>query len=215
MTFRNLIHVYLNNSNQPWSKFGIDLFLGTNLDKKPTNEEAMFLPDYLKMGFDSALINRRPLVSQSNVILPWPQEDKNANSLLSPFFLFSALLIIVGVISLNKTGRSHKALILFDSVFFLIIGLLGTLMALLWIVRIDTVCRNNFNILWALPTHVAAAFFLFKKKNWIPKYFQITFWISIALAFAWLFIPQQLNNAVGPILLLIIIRSYYHSKKIT
>jgi Domain of unknown function (DUF4105) len=215
VTFRNLIHVYLNNGNQPWSKFGIDLFLGTNLDKKTTNEEAMFLPDYLKKGFDSALIHRRPLVSQSHVILPWPQEDKNPNSLLTPFFLFSALLIIVGVISLNKTGRSHKALLFFDSVFFLIIGLLGILMALLWIIRIDTVCRNNFNILWALPTHVVAAFFLFKKKIWIPKYFQITFWIGIALAFAWLFIPQQLNSAVGPILLLIIIRSYYHSKKIT
>ena len=46
-TFRNLIHTYLDKGGQYWSKLGIDLLLGNNLDEKVTNDQAMFLPDYL------------------------------------------------------------------------------------------------------------------------------------------------------------------------
>lgn len=213
VTFRNLIHSYLDKSNQYWSKFGIDLFLGTNLDKKPTNEEAMFLPDYLKKGFDSAQVNHQPLVSQSQIILNWPDPDNDSGSWFTPFIVFTILLIIVSAVLFSKISWAHKALTVFDSLFFLLVGLLGLLMAILWIIRVDTVCRNNFNILWALPTHIVAAFLLYRKKSWIQKYFQIVFWMSMALAVTWFFIPQQLNNAVGPIILLIIIRSYHYSKK--
>jgi hypothetical protein len=41
-TFRNLIHFYLNRGGQQWSKLGIDILLGSPLDKKVTNSEAMF-----------------------------------------------------------------------------------------------------------------------------------------------------------------------------
>ena len=53
-TFRNLIHVYLDSGGQQWSKLGIDMLLGNPMDKKVTNREAMFLPDYLLMAFDSS-----------------------------------------------------------------------------------------------------------------------------------------------------------------
>lgn len=213
VTFRNLIHSYLDNSHQYWSKFGIDLFLGLNLDKKPTNEEAMFLPDYLKRGFDSATIDRHPLVSRSEVVLKWPDNSVHSGSWFSPLLAFTLLLIIVGLISLSKIRSKQKLLAIFDGVFFFSIGILGILMLVLWLIRVDTVCRNNLNLLWALPTHAIAAFFVNSKRKWVQSYFQVVFWISIVLAFTWFFIPQQINNAVGPLLLLIIIRSYYHSKK--
>src|SRR5436190_10121911 len=50
ITFRNLINEYLDSSYHYWSKLGIDILLGTPVDKKLTNDEAMFLPDYLLMG---------------------------------------------------------------------------------------------------------------------------------------------------------------------
>jgi hypothetical protein len=213
LTFRHLIHAYLDNNQKYWSKFGIDLFLGINLDKKMTNKESRFLPDYLKKGFDSAYINKQPLVQQSNIIIDWPQQGKDSLYWFTPFVVFTILLVIVGALSLSRSSWACKALLIFDSIFFFVIGLLGVLMLTLWIIRIDTVCRNNFNILWALPTHIFAAFFLRSSKAWVQKYFQITFWIGIVLAFTWFFIPQQLNNAIGPIVLLIIIRSYHYGKK--
>jgi len=56
-TFRDLIHHYLDSGGQYWSKLGIDILLGAKLDKKVTNRQAMFLPDYLLKGFDSATVN--------------------------------------------------------------------------------------------------------------------------------------------------------------
>jgi hypothetical protein len=216
VTFRNLIHSYLDNSNQYWSKFGIDLFLGMNLDKRVTNEEAMFLPDYLKKGFDSIVISGRPLVGQSQIVLKWPDNKLHSdNSWFSPFLTFTLLLIMIGGLSLSKARAAQKTVSIFDSLFFLLIGILGTLMVILWVIRADTVCRNNLNILWALPTHLVVAFLLNRKIKWVRTYFQIVFWISIVFAFTWFFIPQQINNAVGPLILLIIIRSYRYSKKIT
>jgi hypothetical protein len=214
-TFRHLINSYLDNSHQYWSKFGTDLFLGLNLDKKLTNEEAMFLPDYLKKGFDSTLINGKPLVSQSQIVLRWPDITERSTSWFSPFVTFTLLLIAVGAVSLSKTSWAHKTLAIFDSLFFLLIGILGVLMVTLWVIRVDTVCRNNLNVLWALPTHMVVAFLQNRKIKWVRTYFQIVFWISIILAFTWFFLPQQINNAVAPLILLIIIRSYHHSKKIT
>lgn len=212
LTFRNLIHSYLVKQGHHWSMFGIDLFLGINLDKKMTNKEARFLPDYLKKGFDSAGINQQPLVMESKVLLPWPQLGQGSRSWFTPFLVFTILLVAVGALSLRKTSFTAKALAIFDGIFFFVVGILGLMMLTLWIIRIDNVCRNNLNLLWALPTHVVAAFFLRSKRPWVSRYFLVVFWISIVLAFTWFFIPQQINNAVGPLILLIIIRSYHYSK---
>ena len=59
-TFRQLIHSYLDKGEQYWSKLGIDMCLGWHLDARVTNEEAMFLPDYLMKGFDSAATKQSP-----------------------------------------------------------------------------------------------------------------------------------------------------------
>ena len=212
VTFRDIINPYLDLNNQYWGKFGTDLFLGMNMDKKLTNEEAMFLPDYLKKGFDSTQVKQQPLVNQSQIILNWPKAPPG--TWFTPFVVFTILLVVIAAVSLGNRAWSRKVLAVFDSLFFLLIGILGSLMLLLWVIRVDTVCRNNLNILWALPTHIAAAFLLHLKKNWLQKYFNVVFWINITLAFTWFFLPQQINNAVAPILLLLIIRSYYYSKKI-
>jgi hypothetical protein len=54
-SFRDMIHEYLDRQQKNWAKFGIDMLLGSNLDIKPTNVEAIhFLPDYLYRGMDSA-----------------------------------------------------------------------------------------------------------------------------------------------------------------
>ncbi|HET9279969.1 MAG TPA: hypothetical protein VFN95_17360, partial [Flavitalea sp.] len=137
----------------------------------------------------------------------------HSRSLFSPFILFTILLIVIGAISLSKIQNKQKLLTIFDGVFFFSIGVLGILMVVLWLIRVDTVCRNNFNVLWALPSHVIGAFFVNSNRQWVKTYFQIVFWIGIVFAFTWFFIPQQINNAVAPLVLLIIIRSYYHSKR--
>ena len=52
-TFRQAIHVYLDNNQQDWSKLGIDILLGQPTDKIMAASEQEFLPDNLLAALDS------------------------------------------------------------------------------------------------------------------------------------------------------------------
>lgn len=211
-TFRNLIHSYLNAGNSYWSKLGIDLLLGVKLDRKVTNEQAMFLPDYLLKGFDSALVNNRPLVTPPQPVLQMPALFTQS-SFFTPFIVFSILLLAVIALSFVKANWAFKALGTFDFLFFFILGLAGWLLLFMWFGTDHVVCRNNYNLLWALPTHAAMAFFVHKNASWVKRYFTVVFWLTVLLAVAWFFLPQQMNTALVPIILLIIHRSWSLSKR--
>lgn len=211
-TFRNMIHSYLDKSGQPWSKLGIDILLGSRLDKKVSNEQSMFLPDYLLEGFDTARIASRPLVGSKQTVLEYRPLNSEASN-LTPLLFFSILLMIVAALTFLGTKWAQQLMNIFDRIFFFSLGLLGLLLLTLWIIRLDTVCRDNFNLLWALPSHLYIAFVLGKNKKWIKKYFRITIIISLLTLLAWFFLPQQLNTALIPLLLIIITRSFFRSKK--
>ncbi|OQP62110.1 hypothetical protein A3860_29615 [Niastella vici] len=207
-TYRNLIHTYLDKNNQYWSKLGIDILLGSTFDKKVTNDEAMFLPDYLMKGFDSATANGHPLVAQTQTVLAMTAEPP-AGALMTPLFIFSILLIITGLLSFSTNSWAQRCLNVFDCIFFLFLGICGILMVTLWTIRIDTVCRNNFNVIWALPTHFFIAFVVYLKRRWLQQYFRVVFALTLLFAVSWFFIPQQFNMAVLPILGIILLRSYF------
>lgn len=210
-TFRDLIHSYLNAGHEYWSKLGIDILLGAKLDKKVSNKEAMFLPDYLLKGFDSAVVNNHPLVSTPQTILQMPS-PLSENSFFTPSIVFSLLFVIVFALSFVKSNWANVTQSVFDFLFFFILGLAGLLLLFMWFGTDHKVCRDNFNLLWALPTNVVMAFFVHSKKPWVKNYFKIVFWITIVLTLTWFFLPQQMNNALIPILLLIIFRSWRLSK---
>lgn len=211
-TFRNLIHDYLQKGGQHWSQLGIDILLGSPLDKKIDNREAMFLPDYLLMAFDSAAAGNKQLVTEKNNLLPAAitRQDK---SFFTPVVVFAVLFLLVLALSLWKQHSYSVFFKLFDFSFFLAPGLLGILLVFMWFGTEHAMCKNNFNLLWALPTHAVAAFFLFSKKQWVPFYFRFIFFYSLVLLGAWFALPQQLNTALVPVLGIIIVRSHFISKR--
>lgn len=210
-TFRDMIHTYLDRGGQYWSKLGIDLLLGAKLDKQVTNQQSMFLPDYLLKGFDKAFVSdtvgNQPLVSPPQTILPMPS-PLNKGSLFRPAIIFSFLLLLVLALSLFKTKGAATALQVFDFLFFFILGLAGLLLLFMWFGTDHVVCRDNFNLLWALPTHVVLAFFVHRKKQWVGNYFKGVFVVTLLLTAAWAFLPQEMNNALLPLLALILLRSW-------
>ncbi len=210
-TFRNLIHEYLNKGGQHWSKLGIDILLGSPLDKKVTNSEAMFLPDYLMMAFDSATFNGKPLVSEKNSLIN-AFENKKSNTLFTPFILFSILFLVICVVSFLKKEWVNF-LNFFDFIFFFLLGLLGSWLVFMWLGTDHAMCKNNFNLLWALPSHLPIAFFLFSKKAWVKKYFSILFYVTGVLIAAWFFLPQQLNIALLPVAGIVLVRSYFKKQE--
>jgi hypothetical protein len=91
----------------------------------------------------------------------------------------------------------------------LLLGLIGVVIITLWAIRIDTVCRDNFNAGWALPTHLPVAFVVYLKRKWLQQYFKVVFVLTLLFGICWWFIPQQINTAVAPLLGIIAIRSYF------
>jgi hypothetical protein len=206
-TFRNLLYTYLDNGAQHWSKFGIDLLLGSRIDRKATTEQAMFLPDYLSKGFDKATVDQMPLVTPPVTILNMPSPLKGS-SLFQPKFVFSALLLLIIILSFIPNKKIRKFVEVFDFLFFFFIGLAGCLMLFMWFGTDHALTRDNFNLLWALPTHALAAFFLWKESKWMNYYLLASIISGSFLLVGWIFLPQELNLAVIPIILLILLRSW-------
>lgn len=211
-TFRNLIDIYLNRAHQDWSKLGIDLLLGAKMDRRATNREAMFLPDNLLTAFDNATIDNRPLIKKKQTILAMPALD-NESLPITPTLFFSLLLIILGGLSFAKNRWAGIVVTVFDFLLFLVLGAVGILLLFMWFATNHALCANNYNLLWALPTHIVATFFVHKQKVWIQQYFKIVFFITVVLLAAWAFLPQQMNNAFLPLSVAIALRSFLLSKR--
>lgn len=211
-TFRNEIHTYLDLGGQYWSKLGIDMLLGAKMDRKVTNLEVMFLPDNLLKGFDHATVNNHPLVAKAQTILTMPS-PLNKGSLFRPSIVFTLLLVVVAALTWVRKKWAVVSLSAFDFLFFFILGLCGILMLVMWFATDHVLCQNNWNLLWALPTHSVVAFIIFKNKPWVTTYFKITMVTGILLLATWFILPQQMHLPLIPIVLLVVLRSWQLTKK--
>jgi hypothetical protein len=210
VTFRNLIDEYLDNSYQYWSKLGIDVLLGLPIDKKISNSEAMFLPDYLLKGFDSTTAKGKPLVATKNEILRANVAVKKA-SLFSPLAVFTILFLVIAVLTFRR--KSNPFLAVFDFILFFIAGTLGILILFMWFGTDHPECKNNFNIVWALPLHFLIVFLIFQKWNWLRYYFLAYSILLLLLLLCWKWLPQEMNNALIPVVALLLLRSAAQYKK--
>lgn len=197
-TFRDHIHHYLDGNRMHWSKLGIDILLGSPLDRPMTNHEALFLPDYLERGIDSTRSASRPLVASKHVHHSRQAPPAGGSPAIPPTALaFGAVAALMGWASLSKGNRfATGVLALGDFLLFLLAGLVGLLLVFMWTGTDHRVCSDNLNLLWAIPTHAAAAFHIRRKGRIASLYFLTTAAISVLLLLAWYFLPQRLNPAL-------------------
>jgi Domain of unknown function (DUF4105) len=208
-TPRNLIHGYLHAGHQPWSKLGIDILLGAKLDAPLTNQQAMFLPDYLLKGFDSAIYKNETVITNKQLVLPATAIVNTGNN-NTPFIYLGILFLIIAVAGFVPALK--KLLHIFDYILFAITGLLGVLLLFMWWGTNHVLCSNNLNLLWALPTHLLLVFYLRSKKQWVNYYWLAVVIINGLLLMLWNWLPQQLNTALIPVVALLLLRSFMNFK---
>ncbi len=206
-TFRDLIYEYLNKNDKQWSKLGIDILLGRPTDAIMKPREVMFLPDYLLQIFDSTTIDSRPLVSQKQKILELNTSPVTVNYLTHPLFIFSCFFLLIVLLSFSKNSFIKRLLIAFDGFIFFITGFLGILLIFMWFGTDHLMCKDNFNLLWAWPTNIVAAFFIHSKKRTGTIYFKIYAVFNLVLFACWFFLPQHLNPALMPVIAILVFRS--------
>ena len=95
-----------------------------------------------------------------------------------------------------------------DGMLFFLTGMLGFILIFMWFGTDHSMTKNNYNLLWALPTHIVVSFFITSKKNWVKKYFNYSFYAGVLLLLAWAFLPQQLNTALVPFVVLLMFRAW-------
>lgn len=215
MSFRDLIYIYLNQNDQQWSKLGIDILLGSNMDAVANPYQVMFLPDYLMYGLDSSHLNGQPIVSDKHQLFKTTHEFKTKDNLTHPLFLFICLFVIIAFLSFSKNKLVQKILSSFDGMLVFITGLLGILVLIMWFATDHFMCRDNFNLLWAWPINVVAAFYIHSRRDWAKKYYLVYGIFLFLVIIFWKVIPQHLNTALLPIFLILILRSliYVFRKK--
>lgn len=200
--FRQAIHFYLDKRFKDWDKLGIDILLGAPVDAVMTTEQQQFLPDNLMMAFDST----NQLVLSTASLYPY-QTPVVSRSWFNPLVVFSLLLLLIVLLDFSKNKKAAGFLKAFDRTLFFCTGALGILLLFMWFGTDHAMCKNNYNLLWAFPTHVFIAFVMGGSKRWIKKYFFFTAIMLLLLLAAWFFLPQQLNLSLLAIVLLLLYRS--------
>jgi len=142
-TYRILLHNKLKQ--KPWSKFGIDLALGSLIDQPLNPKDYQFLPDYLMHSLNGSAISGVPktllvekLVQQNNLIS-------------SPSLIFLGLLVLGFLwtyFSLKNT--------FFDIPLFTIVSAAGLILLFLWFGTDHYATKMNWNVLWLSPITLLA-----------------------------------------------------------
>jgi hypothetical protein len=159
LTFRDIINSYFYRDY--WTRMGVNILLGSKIDKVMSNDDIMFLPDYLRDGLKGATVNGKQVATPPELLLAGgilPAPGINPALLLS---ICIALLTILGltVRQLRLLGKVMTTLLLS------VTGLLGCLILVMWFATDHQGCSNNYNILWLLPTNMVIAFFNPKGKG--------------------------------------------------
>ncbi|WP_298421450.1 DUF4105 domain-containing protein [uncultured Kordia sp.] len=209
-TFRDLIHDNLNSNS--WSSFGIDIALGSVIDKVASPKEYQFLPEYVFKAFENATFNGKPVVKETKTILEEPRRKMSGGSeLFSPYVIFTLILLAILIITFLDYKKNKRTRWL-DAVIMLATGLAGIMITLLWFATDHTATAMNWNVLWLLPINI---FFILKflsaKKECRELWRHSTFLLAliVVMLFLWLINFQIFALSAIPLLIGLAVRYAY------
>ena len=210
-TYRKQIHETLHRDGKYWSALGIDLLMGLPADEKLNAASyARFLPFNLMEAMDHAYLDERKIFTKPEVLIEYNrQEASNTEVPFTPLLVFTLALALLSPLHLLQKPWIFKLLNAFDRLLFLLLGLMGVLLIFTIYGTDHKAFSYNFNLLWALPTHLFLAFLSWKRK-WIQIYFRALPYYSLLLLIVWGFLPQELNLGFLPIVAWIGFRGYFH-----
>lgn len=196
-SFRDLIHQNLLTNS--WSSFGIDLALGSVIDREAAPEEYMFLPKYVRLQMQNTSLDGMPLVLRERSVLEYSDKRFHNNFGTSPLFWLLLLLLFtltISYIDLRNGTRSRWL----DFFLFLTTGVAGLLIFFLWFMTDHSATAINFNILWAFPFNIAACYFLLRKDRipkWMGKYILMLLVLMTITLLLWIFQIQHFSPLIS------------------
>ncbi len=209
ITFRDLIHEHVGLNS--WGSFGIDIALGSVIDKKATAYEHMFLPKYIHAFFDSAKINSsRNLVKSSSTIFQKKETVSSSNFGFSPLMIMGLLSVMILFMTYKDYKKNTRSKWL-DILLFGTTGIMGVVLLLLWFATDHSATAQNYNVLWAVPLNSIVIGQLFKKqvKNWFKSYLKFLVIMLCLMTLHWIIGVQTFAIALIPMLVVLFVRYIY------
>ena len=209
-TFRDYLHVYLDQAHMPWTKLGIDLLLGAGTDQVMNVKQSMFLPDPLMEGVSLAKTNGSPLEQESSMLLDYPVVTAAPLVLTdySPLLVF--LLIAIASLwgSFFKMGVAIKLTVWSDLLLFGLSGIMGVILMLAWFGTDHESFRFNLNLLWASPLNLLFFYERIKSSQLYKKWLIINSLLVLLLCGGYLIWPGIINPSLFPFIIAMSLRSW-------
>jgi len=209
-TFRTLIQDELNRNS--WGSFGIDLALGSKIDRLASEQDHMFLPENIYNFFEGATVNNKPLIKSSKTVFKaQPKPESSFIALLwSPIvilLLLSALIIYITYKDYKLKTRSR----FLDVTIFTITGLISVVLLLLWFATDHSMTAYNYNLLWAFPLNLIMIKSALKLKPSIrfSKYMLFLILMLVLMSMHWIVGVQRFAPALLPLLIVLLVRYVY------
>ena len=200
-TMRDCIHPYLAGSQ--WTKAGIDLVLGSITDRRASNRQQSFIPDKLHDYLAECQIDTLPLVSDTRLLVESKIKYDQTPWFLSPLLIFSLLLIAVVILTFRLPAT---ALVIFDRIYFGIIGLLGLLITLLWFATDHGATVGNLNMLWASPLFLVYISTIGNAEKQWHKWLRIILIAGNSIMIFGFLLPQSFNLCFYPLVVASLVR---------
>ena len=209
-TFRNLIQNNLHWNS--WGSFGIDIALGSVIDRTASPREYMFLPENIFQFFKEASFkdSKKPLVKESKVIYAQDGEFEKGSFFTSPILILSLLSLCILFIT-YKDRKNNKQSKWLDILLFFITGSIGLLLLLLWFATDHSATAYNYNLLWACPISLIALFQVYKNnpKRWFIGYLKLLVIMLCLMTLHWFIGVQVYAHALIPLLIALAARYVY------
>ncbi|AJR03798.1 lipoprotein N-acyltransferase Lnb domain-containing protein [Siansivirga zeaxanthinifaciens] len=206
-TFRTLIQENLNRNS--WGSLGIDIALGSVIDRVATPKEFMFLPKNIHAFFNEATIlpANKPLVSSDKTLFSKRPVVEPAGFITSPLVVFTLLAILIIWITYNDYKKASRSKWL-DEILFAITGLIGIFILLLWFATDHKGTHQNYNLLWAFALNIFVINQLFKKhvSLWFIKYLKLLIILLCLLTLHWIVGVQVFAITLIPLLIALFLR---------
>ena len=208
-TFRTLIHEHVGKNT--WGSFGIDIALGSIIDRIATPKEELFLPKYIHSTFAKAKLDTNQKLVKSSRSLYTAQNSKyNTTSLLSPLLIIGLVALFILFMTYKDVKRKTRSNWL-DVIIFSTTGCVGIALLLLWFATDHTTTGYNYNLLWAFPLNILVMRQLFKPeiKNWFKSYLKFLVIMLCLMTLHWSIGVQVFAIALLPLIIALLIRYIY------
>ena len=208
-SFRELIQK--NVSANTWGSLGMDVAIGSVVDRKAKPIEYQFLPEYIFKGAENAILRKNnsevPLVKKTETLFEASKKSDASSFFGSPLFVFG----LIGLLVLFITYKDHKNQTrnrIMDALLFLATGLVGVFILLLWFATDHSATANNYNLLWAVPLSLLFVVLIFRKhpRAWMRRYIFFMLLLMVLLVIHWITGVQVFAIGLIPLLIALAIR---------